>query len=112
MTSNGTAIDPALPVVREDILVADDQRMLNGQLRRVYRAVKKRLAYGRRHLTEAQRTSWLAAHPLTVSYTHVDELGTSRTVVTTKRSDTLIRTQPGVAGTPAFYDIQIEVEEV
>lgn len=112
IVSNGTNLSPELPITRQDILVGEDTRMLNGQLRRAYRATKKRLAYGRRHVTESERTGWLAAHPLNTSYTHVDELGVTRTVVTVARSDDLIRTQPLAAGTPAYYDIQVEVEEV
>jgi len=112
IVSNGTSLYPELPIAREDIIVADDQRMLNGQLRRAYRAVKKRIAYGQRDSTEAERTTWLAAHPLNVSYTHTDELGVTRTVITTRRIDTLSRTAPASAGTPAFYDLEIEVEEV
>lgn len=118
ITSNGYTLDgdlsPELPVEREDVLIADDQRMSNGQLRRAMKGTdaKKRLKYGRRNLTEAQRATWFAAHPWGTSYSHTDELGITRTVMTMARRDPLSRTKPSAPGTPAYYDVSVEVEEV
>jgi hypothetical protein len=112
IVSNGYPLDPELPVAREDVLVGEDKRHRSGQLRRAHLAVKKRISYGCRHLSESARAQWIAAHPWAGSYSHTDELGVTRTVVTTARSDTLIRTEPGTSGTPAYYDVQVTVEEV
>lgn len=110
IVSNGTTIYPELPIDRPVIVIADDQRMLNGQLRRAYRTVKQRLAYQRGGLSEAERTTWITAHPLNASFSHTDELGTTRTVVTVRRDEILEETI--VASNAAFYLVQVEVEEV
>lgn len=117
ITSNGTVIYPLLPIEREDVLVAEDRRHRSGQLRRAYIATKKRLRYSLTDATEAERTAWLTAHPWNTSYSHTDERGDTRTVVTLARVDALSRTTPLVEGGlsttgDAFYDLSVEVEEV
>lgn len=115
IVSNGYALNPLLPIERKDILIADTRRMLNGQLRRACRAVKKRLRYGDAHLSEAERGTWAAAHPWGWSYSHTDELGVTRTVVTTQFVDTLEESAPIVDGGTSgatFYRVEVEVEEV
>ena len=110
IVSNGTTIYPELPIDRTPVLVAEDRRMVNGQLRRSYRAEKMRLSYRRGGLSEAERTTWVSAHPFSTSFTHVDELGVSRTVVTVRRDEVLEETI--VASNASFYVVQVEVEEV
>jgi hypothetical protein len=114
IVSNGVTLNPQpeLPVDREDLAIEESKRMRNGQLRVAHVAVKKRLRYGVRNLTEAQRTSWLSAHPLNTTFSHTDELGVTRTVKCVSRRDPLTRTQPSVGGTPAFYALEVELEEV
>lgn len=115
IVSNGTALDPKLPIDRSDVPVADDRRMVNAQLRRAFRAKKKRLAYGREGLTEAERAQWEAAHPWNTSYSHTDELGVTRTVMTMAFEDPLSESLPTVDGGTTgatFYDVRVEVEEV
>ena len=110
IVSNGSTIYPELPIDRARVIVAEDRRMVNGQLRRAYRAEKLRISYRRGGLTEAERTTWVSAHPLSTSYTHTDELGVTRTVVTTRRDEILEETI--VASNASFYRIEVEVEEV
>ena len=117
ITSNSQVIYPLLPIEREDVLFVEDRRQLNSTLRRVYRGTKKRLRYSLTDATEAERTTWITAHPLNTSYSHTDEQGTTRTVVTIARVDSLSRTVPAVEGGtnttgPGFYDLSVEVEEV
>lgn len=117
ITSNSQVIYPELPIERQDILIVDDRRQLNGTLRRAYRGVKKRMSYILTGATETERATWITAHPLNASYSHTDEQGTTRTVVTVARTDSLSRTQPAVEGGtnttgPGFYDLSVEVEEV
>jgi len=110
IVSNGSTIYPELPIDRARVIVAEDRRMVNGQLRRAYRAEKLRISYRRGGLTEAERTTWVSAHPLSTSYTHTDELGTSRTVVTIRCDEVLEETI--VASNASFYLVEVEVEEV
>lgn len=110
IVSNGSTIYPELPIDRTPILVTEDRRMVNGQLRRAYRAEKMRLSYQRGGLSEAERSTWVSAHPFSSSYTHVDELGVSRTVVTVRRDEVLEETI--VASNASFYLVEVEVEEV
>ena len=110
ITSNGTAIYPELPIDRQQVIIEETNRMLNGQLRRAYRAAKMRMRYSIGGLSEAERTTWVNAHPLNTSYTHTDEFGVTRTVVTTRRDEILEETI--VASNASFYRIEVEVEEV
>ena len=117
LVSNGYALAPALPINRSDVLIADEQRMTNGQLRRALKGTgaKKRLSYGRPGLSEAERAIWVLAHPWTTSYSHTDELGVTRTVVTMAFEDTLSESKPSVEGGSTgatYYDVTVEVEEV
>lgn len=115
IVSNGTALDPKLPIDRRDVPIKSGRRMVNGQLREAHRATKKRLAYGREGLTEAERATWAAAHPWGTSYSHTDELGVTRTVVTMAFDDPLTESNPTVDGGTAgatYYDVSVEVEEV
>jgi len=116
---NGSSLYPALPIGREPVLVAEDKRMLNGQLRRAYRAVKYRVTLTRAGADETMRTTWMTAAlaGMAASVTYQDELGVSRTVVVTKAVDDLATTAPAVDGGasttgPATYDLSIELEEV
>ncbi len=86
IVSNGYSITPlATTISHTPILIGSDRRMLGGNLRRVYRAVKESIRYEHDNLTEAEKGTWETAHPLNTSFTHVDELGVSRTMVTQER---------------------------
>ncbi|NJO81669.1 MAG: hypothetical protein HC828_02120 [Blastochloris sp.] len=115
--SNSITIYPALPIDREDIPIEEGRRMVNGQLRVEHIGVKKRIAYRHGNLSEADRTSWINAHPWNTSFIHTDELGTTRTMKVVSRRDPLIRTVPAVNGGtnttgPATYTVEVELEEV
>lgn len=115
--SNGQTIFPELPIDREDLPIEDGRRGINGQLRTVHRATKKRLAYGRGNLSEAERATWITAHPLNTSFSHTDELGVTRTMKCLRRSDPFTRSKPAVNGGtnttgPATYRVDVELEEV
>jgi len=90
-------------------MIGSDRRMLGGNMRRVYRAAKEIISYSHDDLTEAEKITWETAHPLNVSYTHVDELNASRTVLTMERSFSVNR----MTGNSTYrYSCQIRVEEV
>lgn len=112
--ANGVTLDPQpeFPIEREDLPIGESKRHRSGQLRQALIATKKRLRYGATDLTEAQRALWLSAHPWGASYSHVDELGVTRTVITVSRRDPVSASEPTSVGTPAFYDVEVEVEEV
>lgn len=117
LTLNGQVIYPELPVGREYIIVAEDRRMGNGQLRRAFRAAKYRFTFTLRDATEAERTTWLTAASMGVGLTYVDEHAVSRTVLVTSVRDDLVRTAPAVEGGtsttgPGYYDLEIVAEEV
>jgi hypothetical protein len=110
ITSNGQTITPlATSITHDTVMIGSDRRMLGGNLRRVYRAAKEIITYTHDDLTEAQKGTWETAHPLNTSYTHVDELGVSRTVVTMERSFSVNR----MTGNSAYrYSARVRVEEV
>lgn len=118
LTIAGTVIHPELPVAREAIIVGEDKRMLNGQLRRAYRGVRYRFTLTLRDATEAERSAWiLAAGGGAGSITYTDEFASSRTVLVTEIREDLTRTVPasegGAATTgPGYYDLTLVVEEV
>lgn len=86
IVSNGQNITPlAYTISHTPILIGSDRRMLGGNLRRVYRAVKESIRYEHDDLTEAEKATWETAHPLNVSFSHTDELGVTRTMVTIER---------------------------
>ena len=78
-------------------------------MRRVYRAVKEIITYEHDDLSEADKGTWETAHPFNTSYTHVDELGVSRTVITTARTFNVNRM---TSNSTYRYSAQITVEEV
>jgi hypothetical protein len=119
ITLSGTTIYPALPVGRENIIIADDRRMLNGQLRRAYRARKYRFTLTLPQATEAEYVAWIVAARAgaAASVTYVDELSNAYTVVVMDIQEDLVRTEPAVEGGasttgPGFYDLTVVVEEV
>lgn len=117
VTLNGTDLYPELPIGRAPVLIRDQQRMLNGQLRTAHRASKYTFTLSLSDATEAERAAWLAAASVTASVTYIDELNVSRTVVVQDVSDPLSRTVPLVDGSlsttgDGFYDLSIQLEEV
>lgn len=117
LTLNAQVFYPELPIGRETLLIAEDRRMLNGQLRRAYRAGKRRLTFTLRDATEAERSAWLTAATYAASVTFVDEGGGSYAVMVTEVRDDLTRTVPAVEGGaattgPGYYDLTVVVEEV
>jgi hypothetical protein len=110
IVSNGQNITPLAPSITHDtVMIGSDRRMLGGNMRRVYRAVKEVISYTHDDLSEAEKGTWETAHPFNTSYTHVDELGVSRTVITTQRSFAVNR----MTGNSSYrYSAQITVEEV
>lgn len=110
VVSNGQNIYPlATSIAHNTVMIGSDRRMLGGNMRRVYRAVKEVITYTHDDLSEADKGTWETAHPLNVSYTHVDELGVSRTVLTMERSFNVNR----MTSNSAYrYSAQIRVEEV
>jgi hypothetical protein len=119
LTLNGEVIYPELPIGREWVIVSEDKRMLNGQLRRAYRAFKRRFTFTLIDATEAQYTDWIGAAlgGVAASVTYTDEQGVSRSVFVISATEDLSRTTPAVedgASTtgPGYYDLQIVVEEI
>lgn len=117
LTLNSQLFYPELPVGRRRLLVRDQRRMLNGQLRTAHRAAKYEFTLTLRDATEAERSAWLTAASLTASVTFIDEQGVSRTVVVQEVTDDLVRTAPTVEGGasttgPGYYDLTLTLEEV
>lgn len=119
ITLNGTSLYPELPIGREIIIVSEDKRMLNGQLRRAYRTIKRRYTLTLRDATEAEYSAMLGAvlAGIGASVTYVDEQGSSQTVVVTSVTEDLSRTVPAVEGGaattgPGYYDLQVVLEVV
>lgn len=117
VTLNGQKLYPELPIIRRRAIVADDVRMLNGQMRRAYRAIKFSASLALSGASEAERTAWLAAAAVSASVAYTDELGVSRTVIVMGVSDDLVTTAPatpgGLSTTGAgTYDLRIDLEEV
>ena len=117
LIANGVSLYPAFPIEREVVPVSEERRFRSGQMRRALIATKMRFRYTLPGATEAERTSWLSAHPWNTSYAFTDEQGVARTVVTMAFADPLSSTEPlvpgGLATTgAAYYDLAVEVEEV
>lgn len=118
--SSGTlTFYPELPIGREIIIISEDKRMLNGQMRRAYRAFKYRFTFTLRDATETERNAWYTAATgsLAASATYTDETNTARTVLVTSIRDDLSRTTPTVEGSSSttgsgFFDLEVVVEEV
>lgn len=108
--SNGITIKPLVESIRHrNEIIADDTRLYNGALQRVYRAVKHVISYEHDNLSEAELANWFAAHPFHVAYSHTDELNNVRTVVTRLFEFQAVE-QP--TATTRTYSVQVEVEEV
>lgn len=117
LTLNSQVIYPELPVGRELLLIAEDRRMANGQLRRAYRGVRIRYTMTLRDASEAERTAWLAAAAMSASIGFTDEQAATRTVMVMSVREDLSRTAPAVEGGasttgPGYYDLEVVVEEV
>ena len=119
LTLNAASIYPELPITRERIVVAEDRRMLNGNLRRAYRAIKRRFVMTIRDVDETTRAAWVSAAGagLSAGITFTDEGGITYTVVLAALTDTLARTEPAVEGGaattgPGYYDLEVTLEEV
>lgn len=117
ITIGATKYYPLLPVEYSSLLIREQQRMLNGQLRTAHRAEKliAPLQFG--ELAEAERTSLLAVATPGAAVTFIDEHGTSRSMVVQSIDKPLVRTVPAVEGGltttgPGYYDITITLEEV
>lgn len=109
ITSNGIAIQPLVDSIdHERVLIGSDQYTHAGVLRRVFQRVVEVIRYEHDNLTEDQLTQWLNAHPFNIAYTHIDELGVSRTVVTTS-----LRYRPVFqeSNTQRRYAIVVEVTQ-
>lgn len=110
---------PELPVGREPILIAEDRRMLGGNLRRAYRGTRYRFTFALRDADEATRSAWVTAATgaYANSATYTDELGVARTVVVMSVREDLSRTAPAVEGGasttgPGYYDLEVVAEEI
>lgn len=119
VTLNGASLYPELPIGVEVLVVSEDKRMLNGQLRRAYRAVKRRYTLTLTDASEAEYSSWLAAASAGIgaSVAFVNEQAVSRTVFVMSVTEDLSRTVPAVDGGlattgPASYDLTVVLEEV
>lgn len=118
ITANGQTIYPELPIGRERIIIARDQEMITGTLRRAFRGEKFRIGpITRGHLSEADRIVWSNALPRNSAFTLVDELGATRTVVVEDYTEDLEETKPATPGGaattgPAYYRISATVREV
>jgi hypothetical protein len=117
ITSNAQVIYPELPIDHVSILIEDSRRQLNGTLRTAFRAEKARLRYGLRGATEAELTTWVAAHPRNASFSVTDERPITATYKVVAFAFPLSRTEPAVQGGtnttgPGYYDISVELEEV
>jgi hypothetical protein len=115
--ANGQTIYPALPIEHDTILIEDSRRQLNGTLRTAHRAEKARLRYGLPGATEAELTTWIAAHPRDFSFSVTDERSITQTFKVIAFTFPLVRTEPLVEGGldttgAAYYDISIELEGV
>jgi hypothetical protein len=115
--SNGETIYPELPIAKPLLVIEEGRRMLNGQGRWALRAQKATLAYGRGNLSEAELTTWIAAHPGHISFNHTDEVPVTRVMKRTNLTITLERTEPveegGLDTTGlAYYRVDVELEEV
>lgn len=110
IVSNGFTLLPVSPSIRHDReLVIEEERMASGMLRRVFRGVKEIISYEHDDLSEAELTTWLNAHPTNTSYTHIDELNVTRTVVTESIEYAVDR---NVSTTERRYVISVTVKEV
>lgn len=117
LRSNGTLLPwVQVEVTRTPFFVGERKRMASNQLRSAGEW-KMRLSYVGGPLTEAELTTWRNAHPKTGSFTHVDELGTSRTVQLMGFEEKIVESVPtntavlGSSGTTK-YEVAVEVEEV
>lgn len=109
-TLNGQTIYPLLPIDIEDEVIGDVQQMADGSERLAYLATKRRWVIRHDDASESLRTTWLAAAPLTATYTLTDELGTSYTVRTESRRATLIASN--AADNTTTYEIELNVRQV
>lgn len=108
--SNGYTIKPLVETIEHrDELIADDVRLFNGSLQRVFRAKKHSIRYECDNLNETDLMTWVNAHPLHQAYSHTDELDITRTVVTT-----LFEYTAETQDTPTSrrYYVTVEVTEV
>ena len=114
---NGQTLYPELPVGREQVIIAEDRRMLGGALRRAWRATKYRFTLTIRGVDEATRTTWMSAAPASTSVSYTDERNITLTAVVVSVRDDLTRTEPAVEGGasttgPGYYDLEVVIEEV
>lgn len=112
-----TSMYPELPIGREIVIISDDRRMANGQLRRAWRAEKYRFTLTLRDADETERFAWLSAATTSASVVFQDEHGATRSCIVMEARDDLVRTAPAVEGGaattgPGYYDLTVVVEEV
>jgi hypothetical protein len=117
---NDVALYPLLPIDYEDIpIVLADRRMASGQRRRALapNASKLRVTVRLGELTEAERTAIRAAALFTTTLEMMDEHNVVRVMTLEARRFSLVRTTPDTPGSPtatgpAYYDCELELEEV
>lgn len=107
---------PELPVRRDRVIVARDEVMLNGQLRRAYRAARWRFTLTLGDMDEATYGAWVTAATPGAAVTYTDETGVAWNCLVTDVTSALTRTAPAVEGGlsttgPGYYEITVVIEQ-